>query len=122
MILKTLSIINYKNIKEATLTLSPKINCLIGSNGMGKTNILDTVYFLSFCKSHTSTTDSQIIRHDNDFYVVEGTYEDESGNEEVIYCGMKRGTKKHFKSSKQRDLSALESIEVILFVFLNYSL
>ena len=88
MILKTLSIINYKNIKEATLTLSPKINCLIGSNGMGKTNILDTVYFLSFCKSHTSTTDSQIIRHDNDFYVVEGTYEDESGNEEVIYCGI----------------------------------
>lgn len=101
MILKTLSIINYKNIKEATLTLSPKINCLIGSNGMGKTNILDTVYFLSFCKSHTSTTDSQIIRHDNDFYVVEGTYEDENGNEEVIYCGMKRGTKKHFKRNKK---------------------
>lgn len=101
MILKKLSIINYKNIKEATLELSPKINCLIGSNGMGKTNILDSVYFLSFCKSHTSTADSQIIRHNNDFYIVEGTYEDENGNEEVIYCGMKQGSKKHFKRNKK---------------------
>ena len=51
MILEKLSLINYKNIREATLDLSPKINCMIGSNGVGKTNILDAVYFLSFCHS-----------------------------------------------------------------------
>lgn len=68
MRLKKLAIINYKNIKEATLELSPNINCLIGSNGMGKTNILDAVYYLSFCKSHSSVADSQIIRHDEEFF------------------------------------------------------
>ena len=51
MILEKLSIINYKNIAAATLELSPKINCLIGQNGVGKTNVLDAIYFLSFCHS-----------------------------------------------------------------------
>ncbi len=97
MILKNLSIINYKNIQETSLDLSPKINCFIGNNGMGKTNILDAVYYLSFCKSHSAATDSQIVRHEAEFFVVEGRYADEEGNEEQIYCGMKRGTRKHFK-------------------------
>lgn len=101
MRLKKLAIINYKNIKEATLELSPNINCLIGSNGMGKTNILDAVYYLSFCKSHTSAVDSQIIRHDEDFFMLDGLYEDDNGNEEQVYCGMKRGTRKHFKRNKK---------------------
>lgn len=101
MILKKLAIINYKNIKEATLELSPNINCLIGSNGMGKTNILDAVYYLSFCKSHTPAVDSQIIRHEEDFFVLDGLYEDDQGNKEQIYCGMKRGTRKHFKRNKK---------------------
>ena len=51
MILKNISIINYKNIKSANMELSPKINCLIGHNGMGKTNFLDAIYYLSFCRS-----------------------------------------------------------------------
>ena len=101
MILKKLSIINYKNISETTLELSPKINCFIGNNGMGKTNILDAVYYLSFCKSHSSAVDSQIVRHDSDFFVLEGDYVDEEGNEEQIYCGMKRGSRKHFKRNKK---------------------
>ena len=49
MILKHLSILNYKNLEEVELTLSPKINCFLGDNGMGKTNLLDAVYYLSFC-------------------------------------------------------------------------
>lgn len=101
MILKKLSIINYKNIKEASIELSPKINCLIGSNGMGKTNILDAVYYLSFCKSYISIPDSQIIRHDEDFFVLDGVYENERGEDEVVYCGMKRGSRKHFKRNQK---------------------
>lgn len=101
MILKRLSIINYKNISEATMELSPNINCLIGSNGMGKTNILDAIYYLSFCKSHTPALDSQLIRHDEEFFVLDGLYEDEAGNEEAIYCGMKRGARKRFKRNKK---------------------
>lgn len=101
MVLKKLSIINYKNIAEATLELSPKINCLIGSNGMGKTNVLDAIYYLSFCKSCSSLVDSQIIRHDQEFFVLDAQYVDEQGNEESVYCGMKRGTRKHFKRNKK---------------------
>ena len=63
MILERLTLINYKNIREASLELSPKINCMIGRNGVGKTNILDAVYFLSFCHSASNPIDSTIIRH-----------------------------------------------------------
>ena len=62
MILEKLSLINYKNIPSATLELSPKINCLIGQNGVGKTNVLDAIYFLSFCHSANNPIDSQVIR------------------------------------------------------------
>ena len=57
-----LSILNYKNIREATLELSPKMNCFIGQNGVGKTNVLDAVYYLSFCRSATNPIDSAVIR------------------------------------------------------------
>ena len=54
MILKRISILNYKNLEQAELEFSPKMNCFIGQNGMGKTNLLDAVYYLSFCKSATN--------------------------------------------------------------------
>ena len=80
MILERLSIINYKNIQETTLKLSPNINCFIGHNGAGKTNVLDAVYFLSFCHSAQTTQDSLVIRHDQDFFMLEGEYaETENG-------------------------------------------
>ena len=79
MILKKLSIINYRNIREASLELSPKINCLIGSNGMGKTNVLDAIYFLSFCKSATGGMDTQMITHGEECFVIDALYEDERG-------------------------------------------
>ncbi|HBK33013.1 MAG TPA: DNA replication and repair protein RecF, partial [Porphyromonadaceae bacterium] len=72
MILTKLSIINYKNLEQAELELSPKINCFIGNNGMGKTNLLDAVYYLSFCKSFTNPIDSQIIRHEAEVCMLQG--------------------------------------------------
>ena len=93
MILEKLSLINYKNIRVANLELSPKINCLIGQNGVGKTNVLDAIYFLSFCHSASNPIDSQVITHDEGFFLIEGMYQDDL----CISCGMKRGTKKHFK-------------------------
>lgn len=111
MILKKLSLLNYKNIKEAMLTLSPKFNCFIGSNGVGKTNVLDSIYFLSFCHSAYSSQDSLVIRHDEPFLVLEGEYEDFS-----IYCGMKRGQKKHFKRDKKEYKRLSEHIGLIPIV------
>ena len=89
MILKKLSILNYKNIREATLELSPKMNCFIGQNGVGKTNVLDAVYYLSFCRSATNPVDSMVIRHDEPFCVIEGEYTEEMRKEKGE---MTRGT------------------------------
>ncbi|MBR7043717.1 MAG: DNA replication/repair protein RecF, partial [Prevotella sp.] len=123
MILKRISILNYKNIHEATLQLSPKMNCFVGHNGEGKTNLLDAVYYLSFCRSSNNPIDSQIINHDQDFFVVEGEYVgDEMTDADVpmsIYCGMKRGTKKHFKRDKKEYRRLSDHIGLIPIVFVS---
>ena len=100
MRLEKLSILNYKNIREAELELCSNINCFVGKNGMGKTNLLDAIYYLSFCKSHFNVIDSQNICHDADFMLIQGQY---SRNEETenIYCGIKRKQKKQFKRNKK---------------------
>lgn len=101
MILKRISILNYKNLEQVELSFSPKLNCFLGQNGMGKTNLLDAIYFLSFCKSAGNPIDSQNIRHDADFFVIQGFYESPDGTPEEIYCGMKRRQKKQFKRNKK---------------------
>ena len=101
MILTKLSIINYKNLEQAELELSPKINCFIGNNGMGKTNLLDAVYYLSFCKSFTNPIDSQIIRHEAEVCMLQGKYTFEDGASEEIYCALRRRQKKQFKRNKK---------------------
>lgn len=101
MWLKRISILNYKNLDQAELSFSRKMNCIIGKNGMGKTNLMDAVYYLSFCKSATNPIDSQNIRHDQDFFVVQGFYETDEGDPEEIYCGLKRRQKKQFKRNKK---------------------
>ena len=117
MILEKLSVINYKNIAEATLDFSPKINCLIGQNGVGKTNVLDAIYYLSFCHSANNPIDSQVIRHGAEFFVLEGDYEGDLH----IYCGMKRGTKKHFKRNKKEYRRLSEHIGLIPVVVVSPS-
>ena len=97
MILKNISIVNYKNIRAARLSFSPKVNCLVGRNGMGKTNLLDAIYYLSFCHSSFSNVDSLSITHGEDFFVVEGDYLSDTGDSLNIYAGMKRGRHKHFR-------------------------
>lgn len=119
MILKNISIINYKNIKGVNLELSPKINCLIGHNGVGKTNFLDAIYYLSFCRSAGNPIDSQIITHGEDFFMLEGNYLDDGGDVENIYCGMKRGSKKHFKRNKKEYKRLSQHIGLIPLIFVS---
>ena len=121
MILRRLSILNYKNIREATLELSPKMNCFIGHNGAGKTNVLDAVYYLSFCRSANNPIDSQVIRHEEPFCVLEGEYDEEIGagseeRTELISAGLKRGMKKHFKRNKKEYKRLSEHIGLIPLV------
>ena len=115
MILEKLTLINYKNIAEASLELSAKMNCFIGHNGAGKTNVLDAVYFLSFCHSAFNPIDSQVIRHNQEFFMIEGLYEGPLH----ITCGMKRGQKKHFKRNKKEYRRLSEHIGLIPIVMIS---
>jgi DNA replication and repair protein RecF len=100
MILERLSLLNFKNYDEAQLEFCSKFNCFVGNNGMGKTNVLDAIHYLSFCKSYFNAVDSQNIKHDLPFFVVQG-WINKTGNTEEIYCGVKRGLKKQFKHNKK---------------------
>ncbi len=118
MRLNSLSILNYKNIREADLVFSPKINCFIGNNGMGKTNILDAIYFLSFCKSHSNSIDSQNILHNADFCLIQGKYQVGDAIED-IYCGMKPRLKKQFKRNKKEYERLSDHIGLLPLVFVS---
>ena len=97
MILKGISILNYKNIAEANMAFSPKINCFTGNNGQGKTNILDAIYYMSFCKSSVSRGgDAAVVNHDAEMMLLQGRYE-RRGEEENISVGIQRGKRKVVK-------------------------
>lgn len=121
MRLTQLSLINYRNIAEASLTLSPKLNCMIGNNGEGKTNLLDAVYYLSFCRSTFTPHDASVIRHDAPFFSLEGVYEDGMGGQEVIQCGMKKGVKKVFRRNKKAYRRLSEHIGLIPVIMVSPS-
>lgn len=137
MQLERLSIINYRNIESAELELSPGISCMVGPNGAGKTNILDTIYYLSFCKSLTGLPDSLNIRHNEPFFVIQGTYNlsaapqsdgNATANEDTvptpqardeIYCGVKRGQKKQFKRNKKEYQRLTDHIGLLPLVLMS---
>src|ERR1035437_627854 len=100
MFIRNLAVINYKNLVQADLQFSSKLNCFIGNNGVGKTNLLDCLYYLSFCKSYFNLPDSQNIRHNEDFFVLQGKYSC-GGDTEEIYGGFKSGHKKIFRRNKK---------------------
>ncbi|MBR4069771.1 MAG: DNA replication/repair protein RecF [Bacteroidaceae bacterium] len=93
-------LINFKNIAQADLSFSDNINCFLGNNGMGKSNLLDAIYYLSFCKSFTHVVDSQNIRHGEEFFMLQGVYE-RNEMPEVLSCGIRRRQKKSFKRNKK---------------------
>lgn len=117
MILKNISIINYRNIRQASLEFSPKVNCFIGNNGEGKTNLLDAVYFLSFCHSCFTHIDSMNIHHGSDFFMIDGNYCREDESPENISVGLKRGQRKRFKRNKKEYTRFAEHIGLIPLIY-----
>ena len=96
MFLNKLSLINYKNFDSQNFDFDEKINCFVGPNGIGKTNVLDAVYHLSFGKSYFNPVSTQNIRHEEDFFVIDGEFIKKE-REEKIVCSLKRGAKKIIK-------------------------
>ena len=119
MVLEQLSLLNYKNIEQAQLTLSPNVNCLIGANGQGKTNVLDAIYFLSFGKSATALTDGACVRHDAEFMMLQGKYRSALMEEEEISCGIKRGQRKRMRRNDKEYKRLSEHLGVIPLVMLS---
>lgn len=111
MILQSLNILNYRNIREASLEFSPKLNCFVGLNGQGKTNILDAIYLLSFTKSAYTSQDSLNITHGEEMAMVQGNY-----GEFTISCGLRKGVKKQFRKDKKDYPRLLDHIGLIPLV------
>src|SRR5690606_4045045 len=96
MILQKLSLLNYKNFDSISFDLDPKINCFVGNNGIGKTNILDAIYHLSFGKSYFNPITLQNIKHGEEFFMIEGVYL-RDGSQEKIVVSAKKNQKKIIK-------------------------
>ena len=109
--LKSLNILNYRNIREASLEFSAKLNCFVGLNGQGKTNVLDAIYLLSFTKSAYTSQDSLNITHGEEMAMVQGVYDDFT-----ISCGLRRGVKKQFRKDKKDYPRLLDHIGLIPLV------
>jgi DNA replication and repair protein RecF len=96
MYLKKLALTNFKNYELSELEFSPKINCFVGNNGVGKTNILDAIHYLSLTKSFFNNIDSVSIRHEEDYFIIQGTFVRE-GEEDQIYCAFQKQKQKLLK-------------------------
>ena len=143
MILQSLNILNYRNIREASLEFAPKLNCFVGFNGQGKTNVLDAIYLLSFTKSAFTSQDSLNITHGEQMAMVQGTYitspqpspqgrelseqsqfsslEGRSGGVTTISCGIRKGVKKQFKRDKKDYPRLIDHIGLIPLVMISPS-
>lgn len=115
MILQSLNILNYRNIREAELAFADKLNCFVGLNGQGKTNILDAIYLLSFTKSSLVSTDTLNITHGEQMAMVQGCYD----NDDTISCGIKCGQKKQFRRGKKDYKRLQEHIGIVPLVMVS---
>ncbi|MCK5136961.1 MAG: DNA replication and repair protein RecF [Bacteroidales bacterium] len=118
MYLKSLSLVNFKNYEQVDILLTEKINCFVGENGVGKTNILDAVHYLALCKSNLNPVDTQNIMYDQEFCVLQGIFE-RLGKEENIYCGIRKQKKKQFKRNKKEYPKLSEHIGLIPLVMIS---
>ncbi|MCM4154447.1 DNA replication and repair protein RecF [Gramella sp. AN32] len=100
MHLKHLNLINYKNLNAEEFDFDEKINCIVGNNGIGKTNVLDSIYHISFGKSYFNPITSQNINHNADFFVVEGEFEKNDKTEKILVSA-KKGQKKIIKRNNK---------------------
>src|SRR5690554_1166356 len=120
MYIEDISIVNYKNLKDVKVEFSPRFNCLIGNNGAGKTNLMDAIYYLSFCKSFFNAVDQLNISHDESFFMLKGHYQ-RLDSAEHITCGFQLGQKKQFKRNTKLYKKLMNHIGLLPLVMITPS-
>jgi len=120
MHIEEISVLNFKNFNEVKLGFSSKLNCFIGKNGAGKTNLLDAIYYLSFCKSFFNSVDQLNINHDESFFMLSGNYK-RSESDEKISVGLKKGQKKQFKRNAKVYQKLVDHIGLLPLVMITPS-
>jgi DNA replication and repair protein RecF len=118
MHLDHISITNFKNIGAATLSFSPGINCIVGNNGEGKTNLLDAIYYLSMTKSYFGGSDQPKIKHGEDFFLIQGQFEHLNISEQV-HCGVQRDEGKFVKRNGKTYSRLTEHIGLLPLVMIS---
>lgn len=103
MHLQRLHLTNFKNYGECELEFSPGINCFVGNNGVGKTNVLDAIHYLSLTKSFFNQTESLSIHHDQDFFIINGVFSDKSGEDNIICSYIRQKQKTVKRNGKEYD-------------------
>ncbi|MCH5239291.1 MAG: DNA replication and repair protein RecF [Muribaculaceae bacterium] len=97
MRLENIEILNFKNIGNTKLDFSPGVNCLLGMNGMGKSNLLDAIHLLSMARSMSSLPDSSLLKHGEELMLVKGSFATDAGGSDTISCGLAKGKRKSLK-------------------------
>ncbi len=120
MQISELHLVNYRNYPEADLEFAQQIVVFTGKNGSGKTNLLDAIHYLAFCKSFLNPIDSQNIRNEEPFFLIQGNFLNEE-KKEAIYCGIKRGQKKQFKRNNKEYERLSEHIGLVPLVVISPS-
>jgi len=102
MYLKTIQLINFKNYSEQTFEFSSGVNCIVGLNGVGKTNLLDAIHYLSMTKSYFNSMDMLSIRHDEDFFAIHGNFvEEEAEVMNKVSCIQQKEKRKILKVNQK---------------------
>ncbi len=100
LLLQKLTLLNFKNYEEVTFTFSSQLNCIVGENGVGKTNLLDAIHFLCLTKSAFSHIDTQHIRYENPFFMLQGWFEKENKSYQID-CSVQKEKGKILKINKK---------------------
>ena len=100
MWLEKLHLTYFKNHEERAFVFGTHVNCLVGENGSGKTNLLDAIYFLTLTKSAFQSQDALAIRHESDFFVIDGIFKEPERNIQIT-CSLQRGQRKVFMADKK---------------------
>lgn len=118
MYLRKLNLLNFKTYGELDIELSPKLNCFVGNNGVGKTNLFDSIYYLAFCKSYFNSLDSNNIKHSCDFFMIQGEFVID-GQFERIQCTLKKDQKKRIRRNDKEYQKLADHIGLIPLVMVS---